>query len=72
MSFKLEELMNKLANLYQQKELAQQTFHQVIGAISIVEELVKKIKEDLSNKPVENNDGGKVDSENAYEEGSAP
>ena len=57
MSLHLEELVSKLANLNQQKSMAEQTFHQIVGAITIVEDLVKRLKEDLNNKPVENNDG---------------
>ena len=55
MSFALSELEGRLSNLIQQKEVAVQNFHQILGAVAIVEDLIKKFKE--------NEDGRKMDTE---------
>lgn len=56
MSFELNELEGRLALLIQQKEIAVQNFHQILGAVTIVEDLIEKFKD---------NENGKIDNEGA-------
>ena len=57
MSFTLSELESRLSMLIQQKEVAVQNFHQILGAVAIVEDLIKKFKENEDGK-INNEDAG--------------
>ena len=57
MSFTLSELESRLSMLTQQKEVAVQNFHQILGAVAIVEDLIKKFKENEDGK-INNEDAG--------------
>ncbi len=46
MSLTLEKLNEDLALLNQRKEQALQGFHQILGAISIVQQMIERLKED--------------------------